>query len=149
MKKIIIAAIAILAIGLTNQSKAQDCRSIVGPLIVLRGIDTNTYPAEKLDNYCQFSQNAFFITNQPPANAIVHDISELTNTVTGERVNQDFIADLNTISYWGYNFYNFRPRGEEGPIYFRMGRGRAVQYLAVRSYNEAMARTTHPEEFKD
>jgi len=149
MKKIIFTTLIVFTMGWAGKIQAQDCNAIVRPLIILRNIDTNYYPAEKLAQYCIFSQCAFFITNQVPSDAIVNEITSLSNSVTGERVPQDFVADLNTISYWGYNFFEFRPRGYQQPIYFRMGSGSSVQYLGVRSYDEAMARSTEPERFKD
>ena len=149
MRKIIFTALIVFALGWAEKIQAQDCDAIVRPLCIQRNLDPSIYPAEKLAQYCLFSRCAFFITNQVPREAIVNDISDLTNTITHEKVRQDFVADLNSISYWGYNFNEFRPRGYERPIYFRMGKGRTAQYLGVRSYNEAMARSTHPEQFKD
>ena len=149
MKKIILTALVVLALGWADRVQAQDCNAIVRPLCILRDIDTNTYPAEKLQIFCHYSQCAFFITQQLPERAVVNDISVLTNTITGEKVSRNFVADLNTISFWGYDFDKFRPHGWEGPIYFRMGRGSTTQYLGVRTYSEAMARSTHPEQFKD
>lgn len=149
MRKIVFTVLVVFALGWTNLSQAQDCSAIVRPMCILRGIDTNTYPIEKLDYFCRISQHAFFITKEVPSDAVVHNISELTNTITGEKVPQSFVADLNTISFWGYNFEKFRPKDYRQPIYFRMGRGSNVQYLAVRTYKEAMAREDHPEEFQD
>ena len=149
MKKIFFTLIVVLAFGWTNTSKAQDCRAIVRPLYILEGIDSTFYPADKEEYWCNFSRCAFFITNEVPSDAIVHNITELTNSVTGQRVQKGFVADLNTISYWGYNYDAFRPRNYEKPIYFRMGRGENMQYLGVRSYRETASRNAYPEQFKD
>ena len=149
MKKIVLTLLVVLACGWTSRCQAQDCAAIVRPFCILEGIDTNTYPAEKLEMYCQLSRCAFFITSHAPKGAIVHDISVLTNTLTNEKVPQDFVVDLNTISYWGYNFDRFRPLNYPQPVYFRMGHGNSAQYLGVRSYAEAMARSANPEVYKD
>jgi hypothetical protein len=149
MKKIIFTFIVVLAFGSTNTGWAQDCSTIVRPMVLQRGIDTNTYPAEKLEFFCHYSQNSFFITTQVPQGAIVHDINELTDLMSGEKVSRSFVADLNTLSIWRYNFNEFRPKDVKDPIYFRMGQGTGIQYLGVRVHNEAMARTLYPEQYKD
>lgn len=149
MKKIIFTVLVVVAFGWANNVDAQDCSAIVRPLCIQRDIDTNTYPAEKLQIFCHYSQCAFFITTNVPDEAVVNDISVLTNTITGEKVSRNFVADLNTISYWGYNFDKFRPKGMEKPIYFRMRRGNTTQYLGVRTLTEAISRSTHPEQFND
>ena len=149
MKKIIFTFLILLALGWTNMSQAQDCSAIVRPLCMQMGYDTTSYPAEKLAYWCQFSQNAFFTTQTVPEGAIVHDISEVTDLFTGNKIPKGFVADLNTLSYFQYDFDEYRPRNYKKPIYFRMGDKGSSLYLAVRSYTEAMGRTDHPEEFED
>ena len=149
MKKIIFTLLVVFTLGLTNMVQAQDCRAIVRPLVILRGIDTSWYPAEKLEFFCQFSQNALFTVQSVPEGAIVHNIGEVTDLLTRQKAPQNMVADLNTLSYWQYDFDEFRPRDYKQPIYFRMGGEGSSQYLGVRCNNEAMARTNHPEEFKD
>ena len=149
MKKIIFTVLAVIVLGLTNMSQAQDCRAIVRPMYILRQIDSTTYPAEKEAYFCQISQNAFYLTQQVPSGATVYNLSELTNTITGERLSQNFEVDLNTLSYWQYDFYRFEPQGKGQTVYFRIGRRTNHQYLAVRPYNEAQARVDYPELYKD
>ena len=147
MKKIIFTFLILLALGWTNMSQAQDCSAIVRPLCILHGYDSITYPQEKMAYWCNFSRNAFFIVEEVPAGAIVNDISELTDLITGNKLSPNFVADLNTISYWAYNYYTFRPKGYEKPIYFRMGDKHSPKYLAVRSESETMDRTNNPEKY--
>lgn len=149
MKKIVFTLLAVLAFGWSSQGQERDCRAILYPLYVLEGVDSTTLPADKAEYYCNFSRCAFFITNEVPSDAIVNNITELTDRVTGKKVPNGFVADLNTISYWGYDYYTFRPRNYEKPIYFRMGRGNNVKYLGVRAYKETVSRHVYPEQFKD
>ncbi|MBQ6068936.1 MAG: hypothetical protein IJK84_05480 [Bacteroidales bacterium] len=149
MKKIILTAMVVMAFGWANESKAQDCRSIVRPMYILEGMDSTTYPVEKEEIYCIISHNAFFITQEVPEGAIVNDIGDLTDLITGQKLPKDYVADLNTISYYRYNFDKFRGKDFKQTVYFRMGKKGDIKYLGVRSYPEAMARWSNPEQFKD
>ena len=153
MKRIIFAVIAVVALGWANTSQAQDCDAIVGPFYTLNGIDPNDYPVEKGEMYCLISQNAFYITTQVPNGSYVFDLRDLSSTLTGEKIASNFEVDLNTLSYWAYNFEAFRPYSDPHKpgvtIYFRIGKKSDHRFLAVRPYGEAMARALHPEEFKD
>ena len=149
MKKIIFTVLAVIVLGWTNMSQAQDCRAIVRPMYILMQIDSTTYPAEKEAHFCQLSQKVFYLTQEVPNGATVYNLSDLTNTITGERLSQNYEVDLNTLSYWQYDFYRFHPQGKGQTVYFRIGRRSQHQYLAVRPYEEAQARVDHPEQFKD
>lgn len=149
MKKIVLTLLVVLAFGWTSQAQERNCRAVLYPLYILEGVDSTYLPEDKAEDYCDFSRCAFFITNEVPSDAIVHNITELTDRITGKKVPDGFVADLNTISYWGYDYDTFRPRRYEQPIYFRMGSGKNVQYLGVRGYRETMSRHTYPEQFKD
>ncbi len=149
MKKIILSFIVVVVFGATNMASAQDCSAIVRPLCIQRNIDTSTYPAEKLELFCSYSRNIFFFTQQVPEGANVHDIWELTDYMTGEKLPRTFVPDLNTFSYWGYNFEQFRPNSSMEYVYFRMGEGSETQYLGVRPYGEAQYRTHYPEKYKN
>lgn len=146
MKKIILTAIALVMLACTNVM-AQDCKTIVEPLIIMRDLDTNTYPAEKLDLFCQISANQFYMTNEVPKNAKVFNITQLRNVLTGENIPEDFVVDLNTLSYYRYNFLDFQVQDFEHTIYFQVGRKSDKTYLAVRSVVEAKMRTYYPENY--
>ena len=148
MKKIIFTVIVLFAMGWANMSQAQDCRAIVRPFYIQTGTDSTTYPIEKEEHLCLLSQNALFLTQQVPSGATVYDLSELTNIITDEKLAQNAEIDLNTFSYWGYDFYRFRPQGKGTTVYFRIGSRSDHRYLGVRSYGEALARTDHPEQFE-
>lgn len=145
MKKIIFTVIVLFAIGWTNMGRAQDCRAIVRPFYIQMQIDSTTYPAEKEAYFCHISQNMFFITEQVPSGSTVYNLSELTNTLTNQKVDQNYEIDLNTLSYWGYDFYRFRPQGKGEIVYFRLGKRSDHRYLAMRPYQEAQARVDYPE----
>ena len=56
--------------------------------------------------------------------------------------------DLNTFSYYTYNFDHFQGLDPRRTIYFDLdGNGR--HFLAVRRYEEALDRTANPEKYKD
>lgn len=143
MKKIVFTVLVVLALGCTQKCLAQNCRAIVRPYYITQGIDSTMYPAEKEAYLCQFSQNAFFITQQVPQGVAVHDLDELTNVVTGMKAPKNLEIDLNTLSYWQYDFHRFTRNGQTA--YFRIGKRSDNQYLGVRTHNEAQARTEHPE----
>ena len=107
MKKIVFTVLVVLALGCTQKCLAQNCRAIVRPYYITQGIDSTMYPAEKEAYLCQFSQNAFFITQQVPQGVAVHDLDELTNVVTGMKAPKNMEIDLNTLSYWQYDFHRF------------------------------------------
>ena len=148
MKKLFFTVLVILAMGCTQKSLAQStCREIVRPYYIMRDIDSTTYPIEKEEYFCQFSRNAFFITRQVPEGAVVHDLDELTNVLTRTKASKNMEIDLNKLSYWLYDFYRFTDNRQTA--YFRIGKRSDHQYLGVRTYNEAQARTEHPEMYKD
>ena len=48
MKKIVLFAMACMAMGLWGSLKAQDCNEIVRPYFLINQIDSNEYPEGKL-----------------------------------------------------------------------------------------------------
>lgn len=147
MKRVFLATIALVLLGFGKSLMAQDCRTIVEPLIIQRGIDTNTYPAEKLDIFCQISANQFYLTEQAPEGALVFDLTELQDVLTGQHIAADFVPDLSTFSYYRYNFLKFQAKDLDHTIYFRIGKKSNHTYLAVRSVWEAKERTYYPERY--
>lgn len=155
MKKVIFIVFAVAVMGWAghcqseDSSLSRDCDAIVRPYIDLNYIDAETYPAEKLQYRCDFSKAAFYIVSEVPNGATVFDLSDLTNLVTGRKVPQDYPVDLNTFSYYAYNFMDFQRQDFKNTIYFRMGSRRDHRYLAVRSTTETSLRITYPEKFQD
>lgn len=149
MKKALIITAAIFMLGLLNPLQAQDCDAIVGPYLTIRGLDSTSYPIEKIEYFCRVSQNAFYLTNEVPEDAVVYNLRDLTNRITGQKISRDFVVDLNTLSLWEYNFLQFQVEHKNVTIYFRLGPKNTARFLAVRNYGEALDRTDFPERFKD
>ena len=149
MKKILIITAIIFMVGLLNPAKAQDCEAIVGPYLTIRGLDPQSYPIEKQEYFCQVSRNTFYLVDEVPEGAPVYNIREVTNRLTGKKVSRDFVVDLNTLSFWEYDFMNFQVSHPYVTIYYRLGSNNTAQYLDVRNYGEALERTNFPERFKD
>lgn len=147
MKKLFFATVALILVLCGKNVAAQDCWTIVEPLVIQRGLDTSTYPQEKLDMYCQISANQFYIASEVPAGAKLFDITELHDVLTGRNISSDFVLDLSTLSYYRYNFLDFQVQDFHNTIYFSVGKGSNATYLAVRSVVEAKERTYYPEQF--
>lgn len=146
MKKVIFTLIILT--GLAGTAMAQDCEAIVGPFLYLRGIEPSDYPEGKFEYRCTFSRNTFFLTDQVPQGSTIRDISELTDKMTDRNLAENFVVDLNTISLYRYDFERFQKgKDAERTIYFRLKGSNTHRYLGVRCYNDAMRRTSNPEEF--
>lgn len=148
MKKIL-STILFLAAMVGGKAMAQDCNAILAPYIVLNNIDTNSYPIEKLEYFCQLSSAHFYITDRTPKRAKVFEISELKDYLTGQNLPQNVDIDLNNLSYYRYNFYDFQRLDFKNTVYFRIGKRSENRFLAVRSEIEASQRVNNPEKFND
>lgn len=146
MKKLFLIAFATLILCCAASVQAQDRQAIVGPFLQQRGIAESNYPADKFDYKLQFSLNSFYLTNTLPSRACVFEFSELTNKLTQEHPTSN-VVDLNTLSYYTYNFLDFQVKDYHNTIYFRIG-NECNRYLAVRSYDETMDRTNNPEKYQ-
>ena len=147
MKKALIITAALFMLGLANPIKAQDCEAIIDPYLTTRGFDPATYPADKMDYFCRVSQNAFYMVNTLPNDAIVYNLHDVTDKISGKKIPKNFIVDLTTFSFWGYNFMDFQVRHKNATIYYRLSPNNSARYLAVRNYGEALERTNFPERF--
>lgn len=118
--------------------KAQDCHKIMLPYF---GYDENqmySYPEEKLAYRCAFSRFSFYEADQVPEGAAVHDISEVTDRFTGEALSQQVSIDINVLSYYQYNFAQFRGLHYQQTVCFRTP-GSAHPYLVLRSFRDTEA----------
>lgn len=145
MKKVIFTLIILT--GLAGTAMAQDCEAIVGPFFTLNGIDPDNYPTDKYAYRCLFSQNSFFLTDQAPEGSTIYNLSELTDLLTGLKVPENFVINLDNFSIYRYDFREFQRYDHHRTVYFRLGRNNQYHYLAVRSYDEASRRTYYPEEY--
>lgn len=134
MKKLFLIAFATLALGGIAHAQSQDCLTRVQPLLEQMGTTADAYPADKINHFCIFSEQAFFLTNKVPDASLVYDITDLRRWGSENRPSADLVIDLRTLSFWEYNFQEFQR--VDRTIYFKLSKGNSHKYLAVRSYNE-------------
>lgn len=134
MKKLFLTAIVTILFCSAAAVQAQNCEAIVQPLLEQMGTTKDYYPAEKINHFCIFSHQAFYLTDKVPDAALVYEISDLVTWGTDSHPSADMVIDLNTLSFWAYNFQNFQR--VDRTIYFQLGKKNSHKYLAVRSYNE-------------
>ena len=148
-KTLLIIAAAVIGLAGNAQTQSQrDCNKIVEAYFATTGHDPETYPEDKFEYRCQWSANAFYFADAVPSTATVFDFAELTNAITGNHPAADFKVDLNTFSYYAYNFLDFQVQDYHSEIYFRL-QGNDHAYLVVRQWDEIMDRTNWPEKYKD
>lgn len=147
MKRIVIAAFCLVAFC---SLRAQNCEAIMLPFFGGNQQKMNEYPEPKFQWRCQYSQNAFYVTDQVPEDAVMRSLGELTNKMTGQKVSPEtFVVDLNTLSYYGYNFQQLQlqyPKGDVTLCFPTPGSEHA--YLVLRSLDETYFRTEFPENYK-
>lgn len=138
MKKVF--AVALLALIATCfgkiQAQSRDCNAIVLPHVAYNQEVLDEMAPEKIDWYCRYSQSAFFFTNSVPSGAPVYQITDLKNNRTGNYVASDFKVDLNTLSFYAYNFNEYQYRHINDTVYYRLGSNNEARYLGVRTYLE-------------
>lgn len=150
MKKVIFIAIATVLLGMSaNAQSGRDCEKVMEPFFAVRGHNPADYPADKIEYWCTFSENAFYFVDRLPHNVFVFDFSVLTNMVTGQKAAADTPVDLNTFSYFSYDFINFQVKDYHRTIYFELHGNQPHKYLALRCHDEIMDRTNNPEKYKD
>ena len=147
MKKTVFIALTTVLFLAGNRLCAQDCEAIVAPYLSLGHIDRAEYPQPKFEWRCNFSHNSFFVVDEVPQGATVFSISELRNLLTDKNLPANYVVNLETFSYWGYNFIDFQAQDYHRTIYFSTP-GSSHRYLAVRCWDEAYDRTEFPENYK-
>lgn len=145
MKKVVVVLVLMLLVSVGV--KAQNCRDIVLPHVGYSQDALNDMPNEKLQWYCDYSHNSFYLTDQVPSDAVVYDVNEVKSvrdksiSLTPEQAN-----NLSTLSYYAYNFNEFQARHFEATVYFRTPNA-AHGYLALRTVKETFGRTDYPENY--
>ena len=137
MKKLFIfAALFMVAFG----AKAQDCEAIMLPYFrgnVERMEDYRDRAPEKFMYRCVYAHSAFYESDTIPAGMQVFSITDVLNMTTGVALPSDFVVDLNTLSYYAYNFGAFQARNNsihEGACFSTPGSTHS--YLVLRSLSE-------------
>lgn len=137
MKRIVIVvALVMCAMGL----KAQDCDAIMLSYFKGNVEQMELYKSrapEKFAYRCAFSSAAFMESDTIPAGVTVYNISEVKEMATGKQLSQNFVVDLNTLSYYAYNFSEFQMRHKMtgGVVCFSTPKS-AHPYLVIRSIHE-------------
>lgn len=146
MKKLLIIA-SLIILGST-QMNAQDCKQIVLPHFNYNTALLDVCPDVKIEQMCQFSRNAFYWADSVPEGAMVFELGQLTFKRDGSHLSNNEVIDLNTLSYYAYDFEVFQAKDERHTIYFATP-GSKGRYLAVRSHYETHLRTEFPERFEN
>lgn len=140
MKKLFVfAALFLAAFG----TKAQDCEAIMLPYFYGNVEQMEQYhdaAPEKFMFRCVYAQAAFYESDTIPAGMEVFSITEVLNKTTGAALTSDFVVDLNTLSYYAYNFGAFQVRNNsiyEGACFKTPGSRHP--YLVLRSMSEMQA----------
>ena len=108
MKKLFVFAVFFVAVcGV----KAQDCDALMLPYFhndVLRMSDYKAIAPEKFDWRCAYARSAFYESDTVPAGADVFQISEVKSIFSNEYLGQNYVVNLETLSYYAYNFIDFQ-----------------------------------------
>ena len=141
MKKGVLLGILLMITALTSlHAQMRDCRQIVLPHTGYNQNILNNMPEEKIQWYCRYSANSFFVADTIPVGATVFNISDLVSVQTGNNVDQTFVVDLENLSYYAYNFWDFQVPSGNVTIYFRTPSS-AHPYLGVYSVQDTFDRT--------
>lgn len=84
---------------------AQDCQAILLPYFG-SAERMQACPAEKQQYHCIWARAAFYESDTLPAGAELHSITEVKHKTTGVALPASYVVDLNTLSYYAYNFYD-------------------------------------------
>lgn len=134
-KMVMIAALVMAATGI----KAQNCDAIMLPYFGNDRAQMEVYMTEAPYKYewrCAYAQAAFYESDTVPANVEVFRITDVKD-LSGRALNDNFVVDLNTLSYYAYNFKDFQLRYPHGDkvVCFATPRS-AHPYLVLRSMEE-------------
>ena len=139
MKKSFLLILFMSALMLPMSVYAQQdyCHDLVFPLFNYDEERLAEYPETKLAYDCLFSRNSFYESDTIPAGAPVYNISDVVSKRDSTHVAQDLVVDLTKLSFYDYNFNDFRYRHYETPICFRTPSS-AHPYLVMRTYIDVM-----------
>jgi len=145
MKRILIAILMLTAFA---GAKAQNCEAIVLPFFNGDRARLANYPAEKLQWRCSYARNAFYVSDTVPEWAEMGSLQQVKNKATGEYLDDNFVVDLENLSYYAYNFeeLQYRLNDLDGIICFPTPKSEHP-YLVLRSLNETYFRTEFPENY--
>lgn len=95
-------------------------------------------PPYKVAYWCSFSKETFFEADEVPEGASVYDLTEVVGYRNNEHFPADYVVNLDSMNYFGYNFDEFQKIqiNWDKTIYFRTPASQHP-YLGVKSYSEA------------
>ena len=133
-------ALSLLLLPVLSVAQQDYCRDIVLPMLDNDESRLAAYPDSKLNYDCLFSCNGFYESDTIPAGAAVYDISDVVSKFDGSHLQQDMVVDINKLSYYAYNFHDFRYRHYEVPVCFRTPSSNHP-FLVLRTYIETLRLT--------
>lgn len=110
--------LAILFFCAGGTLSAQDCEAIVLPMMKNDASRLAQYPSDKIAYHCTFSQLSFEVSDTLPAGVPVYEINEVRDVFTGVSMDKNVKVDLNTLSYYQYDFNRFQGMHANEYIYF-------------------------------
>lgn len=118
---------------------AQNCYDIVLPRFHFDTAWMATYPQGKIDYLCAYAQAAFYESDTIPTGANVMSINQVQDKHTGEYLSSQYVVNLNTLSYYAYNFEQMQLQitDREKEFCFTTPAS-AHPYLVLRSLNGMM-----------
>lgn len=134
MKKIGIVIMLLMASWCAN---AQDCSVLVLPYFGNSTDAMSRCPADKLQYFCLMAQTAFYESDTVPSGSEVVNIIEVRESNGTNYLPQDYVVNLNSLSYFAYNFHQFQLQDFDKPICFSTPSSTHA-YLILRSYSEMM-----------
>lgn len=141
MKQLLI--IGTLLLAMAGKVSAQNCEAIVLPHFGNNQAALQMINDQKLATYCYYARHAFFVTNTLPEGAISYSITAVKDVFTGAHLPSTFEVDLETLSYYAYNFNDFRINHWGRTVYFSTPNS-TYRYLVLRP--ESGTRDFTPEE---
>ena len=135
MKRIVI--IAALLLGYTGL-KAQDCEAIMLPYFKNNRAQMEgyrTHAPEKFAYRCTFAAAAFYESDTVPAGAEMVSLTEVKNLQDGQSLTAGYVVDINTLSYYAFNFNLIQGRFPGREICFATPASRHG-YLVLRTRDE-------------
>ena len=104
MKRLFLLGMLVMAASMVS---AQNCAALLLPYFgsaELTAQFAQDHP-EKFNYHCCEARAAFYESDTVPAGAELRSITEVRDKETGVALSADFVVDLNTLSYYAYNFY--------------------------------------------
>ncbi|MBR1850915.1 MAG: hypothetical protein IJ789_06040 [Bacteroidales bacterium] len=140
--------LASLFLATVSSLNAQDCTEI---LLAKFNNDTaliNDYPQVKLDYYCHYAQNAFYLSDELPEGAEVKPLTQVYNLRTGDVLTEQQASDLTSLIYYEYNFNKLQLQYYRGNITICFPLTNSLhKYLVLRSLDEIYDRTEFPHKY--